>query len=215
LPFSRVCNDDDKNLVVTRDGGITIGKIYDSVYNKPSIAGVYSAYINQGSTAGSVADGYGVTNASNLSIMQFDFGTLQATRSTLTISAFSMSFNVFAGSQAEYMPSSFMVSINIGNTDISGNILGNSVNFAFTIVSPVQTGYNTYTLPTNVNQIISNYCSTASSTLNLNLTVKAPPAPAGEAYTIYLTSFNVVGILDAYDAAALSPTVTALNLNQA
>ena len=41
LPSSRVCNDDDKNLIVTRDNGNTIGKIYDSVYNPPpSLAGL-------------------------------------------------------------------------------------------------------------------------------------------------------------------------------
>jgi hypothetical protein len=211
LPSSRVCNDDNKNLIVTRDNGNTIGKIYDSVYNPlPPI--MSTSYININNVSTSSNGGLNVTSANNAQINLFNYGSFQSTKSVLNISACNFIF-LTQPSNSGYMPSSFMVTITLGNTNASNNVIGESINFGFTIVSPTANTDVTYTLPTNTNQMVMNFSDT-SSLMSLNMSIKGPTPPAGQNYIIYLRSYNIVGILDAYETQPLNPIITNTSLNQ-
>ena len=214
LPFSRVCNDSDHNLVVTQDAGVTIGKIYDTHYFPlPNSSGMYSAYINSGATVTeSAADGLAVTTANNVSLLAFNYGTLQATRSVINVSMLTMAFSVNA-SNTGYKPSSFMVTLTLGNVNSGTNVIGESLNWGFSIVGPSTTATNTYILPPNVNFMLSNF-SSPSPDMSLNISIKGPTPPSGSGnYEIFLTEFLVVGLLDATAAGELNPTTTVTNLN--
>ena len=211
LPYTRVCNTGTGDLVLTKDNGVHVGVIYDDYYHVPPTSNAYSSSVNIGAANNPATDGYDITTVQNLSLVQFDYGDIQCSRSNLIINGFNMTFSLT--NDGAYTPSSFIVTLSLGNVDTNGAVIGETVTWSFTVVGMTANSTYMYRLPTNVNQVISNL-GISSAAMSMNLTVKGPVAPTGQAYVLFLTAFNITGILDGYMSLPLVTTATAIGLNQ-